>query len=546
MPFASAVRSSVPEFDRGGWGPTNKDLTYSRELQVYALGHPAFNGLEGGDFREWDPLDGRVSDDVFVRPNMLRMRAGGEYRVLLGGTRREHASLAEFRTGGGTGVLCQAQVLRQLDHPAARALLFNLLRYLDGPAWMAEHNEAGLLGDLSAERLAVLTGIGRDRFVELKGKTRNAPGLIIAGDHADVELITQLAAGGSTVLVLSCETSGRLPGYRIERGEDRYYSGTRYGVEDHALFWGFSSASFMPLEQTPVQGAISAVPNGTKVLLGGHCCGHSPTKNDWTADIGFWGLETREAAPPVAVLQLLGKGQIVATTIEPWDTRSETHRQMLTTLLANAGMHIPVESGLVRTIEVKRTVPLTFDGLLDDWTSDMEDINLSEFSHADPVAIRNRDAVAGRVESDRKLSALVYFLHDTEYLYIAGILFSSGEAGFLTADLQGRSITIDPGRKSVKINGMMTPDAKIITGSQPAVDVIDTRLLQVNIIRRGEIEAPQGTTFETAIPWSRLDFEQVPDKMQATFRITGPGGEILQQPVPEEDGINYIVLQIQE
>jgi hypothetical protein len=342
LPFSSAMRGVQVEFklSRGRLAERNKDMSYSREVQVYAPGHPALNGLETCDFKEWDPVDGRVSDDVYRRPNALNTGAGGEYRVLLGATRRENASLVEFRVGKGTGMLCQAQVLKQRGNPAARTLFFNMLKYLDGPAWEADISTIGLLGDLSASQLAALTGAEENIFVPVS-KKRRAPSLIIAGDHADAGMIADLAGTGSTVLVLSCETCGRLPGYRVEQGEQRYYSGTRSGVEDHPLFWGVASASFLPLEQIPVRGALSDIPSDAQVLLGGHCCGHSPLQKDWWVDIGFWGLEAREAAPPIAALQSVGKGSIVATTIEPWNVQAESHLQLLTNLLANAGIPIP-------------------------------------------------------------------------------------------------------------------------------------------------------------------------------------------------------------
>lgn len=91
LPFASASRTSIPEFDRGGWPPTNKDLIYSRDTPIYAGSHPAFEGLVQADFKDWHPVDGRISDDVFIRPNAMGTGAEGPYRVLLGATRRENA-----------------------------------------------------------------------------------------------------------------------------------------------------------------------------------------------------------------------------------------------------------------------------------------------------------------------------------------------------------------------------------------------------------------------------------------------------------------------
>jgi hypothetical protein len=306
-----------------------------------------------------------------------------------------------------------------------------------------------------------------------------------------------------------------------------------------------ASASFLPLEHTPVCGALSETPSDVQVLLGGHCCGHSPLKNDWGIDYGFWGLETREAAPPVAVLQTLGEGSIIATTIEPWNVDSETHRQLLTNLLANAGLSMPDKTGQVSTVEVKKTVPLKFDGLLDDWTNDMDDINISEYSHADPVVISSKDILEGYVESDHDLSAVVYLLYDKENLYIGGIMFSSEESHLLTLDLPGNTVAVDPMSKSILINNKPITDTKFVTGKQLSDEIIDTRLLNIKIIdpkRNQLIESPAGLTFETAIQWLSLGYRGLPDKLHGKFRLSREG-DILQRPVPFEAGKDYFILK---
>lgn len=548
MPFWSAVRSSVPEFNRGGWTDKNKDLIYSRELQVYAPGHPGLAGLTGGDFKEWDREDGRIADDVFIRPNALMMDPGCEYRVLLGATRREHASLVEFRSGSGTGMLCQAQVLRLRYHPAARTLFFNLLRYLDGPAWQADVPVVGITGDLTVRQVSDMTRIEENIFTE-PGRTGIVPPLVIAGDHSDTGLLAELARKGSTVLVLSCETSARLPGYSVEQGADRIYSGTRSNVSGHPLFWGIYSACFVPLEQTPVKGALSGIPADAEVFMGGHCCGHSPLKNDWTVDIGFWGLETREAAPPLAAIQITGNGNLIATTLEPWDPTSETHQQLLTTLLANAGVQIPVTSSAIRSVEVKRTVPLKFDGLLDDWTNDMEDLNLSKYSHAAPIALSGKDLVKGQVESDFDLSGVVYLLHDNENLYAGGILFSTSGALVLEADICGNLIVIEPGTDCIQVNGRGGENTRIISGRQNAGSLIDTRLLNLTQIHRqtGRSEFMEGTTgvtFEAAVPWNALGYKHPPLQLKGVFRISEQERTI-RQPVLQDGEDDHLILKLQ-
>ncbi|HPN84237.1 MAG TPA: glycoside hydrolase family 2 TIM barrel-domain containing protein, partial [Victivallales bacterium] len=244
LPFWSSMRPSAPEFDRGGWEPINKDLFYSRKIPVYANGHTALAGLEPVDFNEWNPVDGRIGDDCFTRANSLKVKADGPYRVLLGASRRENTMLTEFCAGKGSGFLCQAQVLEQRIHPAARALFFNLLRYLDGPAWTCDNQVVGLLGNINPKKMAGLTGIEEKCFVNIS-IAQSAPKFVIAGDGADTLLLAEIAKNGSTVLVMSCETCNRLPGYQVEQLADGFYSGTRNGVLNHPLFWGIASASFL-------------------------------------------------------------------------------------------------------------------------------------------------------------------------------------------------------------------------------------------------------------------------------------------------------------
>lgn len=548
FPFASATRTSIPEFHLSGWESTNKDLIYSRDVPVYGLEHPIFDNLEAIDFKEWDPIDGRISDDVFLRPNAVKTRVSREYRGLLGATRRENTSLVEFRVGAGTGVLCQAQASRPRANPAARVMLANLLRHLDGPAWASRGATIGLLGDLSPKKLAVMTGLEEDAFVPA-ADLQDEPTIVLVGDAADPAMIDVLAGKGATALILSCDTCGRLPGFQVENDEDGVYSATRKGVEDHPLFWGVAGASFLPLEETPAKGALTRIPDDARVLLGGHCRGHSPFRNDWTVDIGFYGLETRDPAGPIAVGRSVGSGEVIATTIEPWNQKSETHRQLLVNLLANGGVAIPYSPGQTPTIDVKRTIPLEFDGRLDDWTNDMEDITFGEYRHATPVPVSGRDAVKGTVADDFDLSAIIYLLFDDANLYVGGIAFSTEEPPNVTLRVDDQTVAVDLNASSVAVNDSPFAGAIIAIGEQTAGDVIDTRALHLTRVHRqtGKSEFvadTKGTTFETAIPWSRLGFEEPPKQANGAVGVVRGDAE-LRFPVPAKGEPDVFILQLQ-
>jgi hypothetical protein len=546
LQFWSALRSSVPEFDRGGWDATNKDMIYSREIPVHAAKHPILDSMTQEDFKEWSPLDGRISDDAFVRPNTLDVAAKGPYRVILGATRRENASLVEFSIGSGTGILCQAQVIEQRANPAARAMLFNMLKYLDGPAWNAGDMNIGLLGEISPGRLAELTGIDERFFLTLP-TSGTVPGLILAGDHADVDLITDYAQKGSTVIVLSCETTGRLAGYRVEQDSEAYYSATRINVEDHHLFWGISGASFVPLRKTPAKGALSSTPADAKILLNGHAGGHSPFGNSWVVDYGFYGLETRESAPPLAACQTLGNGTLVASTIEPWDVKSETHRQLICHLLANAGVSIPNTHGQITSVKVKSTAPLKFDGCLDDWMNDMEDLSISEYSHADPIVLSSRDIASGSVESDLDMSGIFYMLHDERYLFLGGIIFSADEAVKAIFEMDGKSLAVDLSSRSVTLEGEPVHEVKVAFGNQKAGEIIDTKLLGLMSFHKqtGKTEFlsdTKGRTFEIGIPWNSVGHSKPPVQIRGKVRIDRNNKDMLQVPPPADTGEERFLL----
>jgi hypothetical protein len=530
LAFWPCVRSSSPEFDQAGWPPSNQDLMYSRHLPLYAPGHPVFAELASDDFKEWSARDGRVSDDAYVRPNAVGLRAGGPYRVLAGATRRENASLVEARIGLGTMLLCQAQVVEHRAQPAARVLLMNLLRYLDGPAWAAPIQTIGLVGDLSAKQLAELTGMETKAFVPVTTLSAAAPALIVAGDKADAALLTDLAQAGRTVLVLSCESAGRLPGYTVATGASGDYSGTRSGTADEPLFWGVASASFLPLNQSPAKGVLTRTPATARCALSGLRRLPKPP-----VDYGFTGLEVLDKTSPLAVVEPRGAGRLIVTTLEPWNAAVESHRQLLTTLLANAGVDIPNVSVRQSIIPVKRTVPLRFDGQLGDWTSDMEDRAVSQFVHATPVVLTSQDTVNGVSGDDLDQSAVLYLLHDAKQLYLGGIVFAADEPAQVELTFGEHRIVLDLARKTLVVDGQALANPQLAIGRQPAHAVIDTRRLTLMRLtkRVGNAEsltATPGGTFELAIPWSVLGGMAGAKDVPVRFRVVQPGRAVLSLP----------------
>ncbi|MEO7598189.1 MAG: glycoside hydrolase family 2 TIM barrel-domain containing protein, partial [Opitutus sp.] len=535
LPFWSSVRSSLPEFDRAGWPAITKDLLYSRDLPLHSPGHPIFAGLVEGDFEEWNAVDGRVADDTFVRPHAIGMHAGGPYRVLAGATRRENAAVLEFRIGNGTALLCQAQVIENRQQPAARAVLMNLLRYLDGPAWTAPLTHIGLTGNLTAAQLSALTALPADSFAAVHSAQDQVPSLILSGDKSDPALLDQLARSGHTVLVLSAETAGRLPGYTVAPGPRSEFFGTRHGASDDPLWWGVASANFLPLGKSLAHGELTRVPADALTVLGG--LRHGPPPG---AGVGFFGLETLDHAAPVAVMEKRGSGRLVVTTLEPWDPAAESHRQLLATLLANAGVDLPNLSGQPAVIAVKTTVPLQFDGQLDDWTSDMEDRSITQFIHATPIVLTSADTTEPVPGGDLAQSAILYLLQNKEHLYVGGILFPAEEPAHVELTLGERRIALDLATRQLTVDGRAIAKPALATGTALAHAVIDTRLLslvEINWLNGRADPKPDspGRTFEVALPWSELGGRPAATEIPVRFRVIHSPGKTLQVPLTDAD-----------
>lgn len=545
VPFWSSVRSSDPDFTGAGWAPTNKDLMYSRELPVYAATHPVMQGLEPIDLREWDALDGRVADDAFVRPNAVSIDPGGAYRFLMGATRRENGSLWEARVGRGTALFCQLQVLNPRATPAAQALFFNMLRYLDGDGWAGRSAQIGLMGALNPALLSSLTGMDETQFKVVTGDEPWVPDLVLVGDRADAARVLAMAERGATAVVLSCAMARAMPGFEVAQDLPPY-SGCRHGVVDDPLFWGVASASFLPLEHSPAKGVLSRIPEDADVLLGGQGGG---SLKPVSMRIDLKGLETQNNTFPLVAARRVGSGRLMVTGIEPFDVRIDEHRQLLTTLLANAGASIPLREANPDRVAVERTIPLVFDGRLDDWTNEMEDKNVSAFARATPLALTSKDAVEGLVESDRDLSALLYLLHDTKCIYFGGVVFAPATNTVLTLFLDGHELSLDLHSKRATVNGLPSRHRPSF-GMQQAQEFTDIRLLDLTRVnsRSGQSEIPsgtKGTVFEWAIPWEEIGESGPPSRAKALLRLSSHGAAVLQMPLPDGHTDNNLDLVFQ-
>ncbi len=520
--FWSSQRDVPHEYVKMGMKPDNKDIYFARYAPIDAPGHPAFEGLSAEDLRWWNSYDGRVSDDALVRPSIVGDFAQGAWRVLATGSRKENISLGEARIGNGLLVFCQAHVIEEMQNAEAQLVFLNLLRYLDGDAWLARKDKVQLAGALTADQLAQSCGAERDNFAPAQAENG---GLLIAGDGANAQEIVQWAERGGTALVLSAEVSGQLPGCQVCSGQ----AVAAKKAEANPLFWGVNTISFANTKQNPLlEGQFDAMPESAQVLLLGlHT---TPPPSGWKVG------DLYEKGKPAAIRIPTGKGEIIATTLAPWKQNTAQGRELMSLLLANAGVRIAAVDRAAATVRALKTVPIKIDGQLDDWTNDVEDRNVNPHRHAEPIVLSAQEAISGHPQGDAQFSAIAYLLWDEKNLYAAGALFGNPDEANVSMQMGGKTLNINHfgAGTTAAINQGIVQSAGAAFNT--VADFVDAKLLSFTEIdkRVGHLKKNDHVnmhTWETAIPWQALGLTQPPKEMPLLIRIQGRDGVVLQSPV---------------
>ncbi|MCX7014000.1 MAG: hypothetical protein NTW86_15845 [Candidatus Sumerlaeota bacterium] len=540
--FWPAARVVSPPFRAFGFPESDRSFYYSKYAPIYAPSHPIFDGIRAKDLRWWAENDGHVSEDALVRPAAVGARAPGAWRALVGACRYESASLVEARVGDGLLILCQLDVIGQSKYVEARALLYNMLAYLDGMGWSGVSRNVSLAGNLTAERLSALTGADAEL---LRGASPERGGVLLAGDNASVEELDRWAEAGGTVLVLSAETANRLPGFAVRREEGMAYAGSR--GEDHSLFWGIASTNFADFDHPIIQGELVAYPSESRILFHGL---KAQREHMWLSGTSVDHFMKKPSAPdaagPAAVSTPHGRGEWIVTTWTPWLGRSPHDAELLSTILANCNVALAIPPRHRQRVRAFQTVALEITGNLDRWTDDMEDKNVSPYCHAEPIVLSFEDAVAGAPQNDAECSAIMYFLWDSRYFYAAGAAFGPGD-DVVTMRLGESTLRIHPiGEGALaSIAGPRSTALEAAGRRLPSPDaIVDARNLAFAVIdpRVGDLRA-QGRvatrTFETRVPWRALGFAAPPSELRALIRLAPNKGTILQAPLEaREDAPN--------
>ena len=523
--FWSANQTSPHTYSNMGWEGLHKNLFYSKIAPLLAPSHPVFAGMNSNSLHLWDNYDGRVSDDVFVRPANVDKHELGNWRTLSSGTRREHASLAELFYGKGILLSCQLNIIDNLDNTQAKSLFVNMLNYLSDKQPKALNTKIAVRGSLSPAELSILTGASKEAL-HRSGVEYND--LMIAFKGADASEIKDWANKGGRVIVLSDSLSQTFEGVETSDSKEENYLATK--ITDHTLLQGVSSANFLKHGQPIIKNHFTAIPNKAKVILQGF------------SGTNFWRCKD---TGPVMIGIPYGKGEILLSTIEIEKNASTSARELLSLILTNSGVNIPfAETSINDEIVIKKTVPITVDGMLNEWLEDMEDRNVTQYLHAQPVYLTSENIIEGPPEFDLNLSAINYFLWNEKALHIAGVVFGE-EKTYETGIGYGSEkqylqeirynndvITISVKNKKAKIlvNGEHIPNDLIGVALLSSKEMTDATELQFNyILASGKIASVDnliGETFELMIPWEYLTSKPDEGGAKVLINLSSKGSRI--------------------
>ncbi len=313
--------------------------------------------------------------------------------------------------------------------------------------------------------------------------------------------------------------------------------------EPHPLFWGLAMASFEDHQRPAVRGAISRHPAGARVLLRG-VSGPPAQAAPQTGSIGRQGIIALDGCGPAAVAWPAGAGTVIATRLEPFDPQSPHAAEILTLLLTNAGVPLAPPLTTQPRARALRTVPLTLDGRLDDWTNDIEDRNVSPYRHAEPVLLGADTLWQGQVAGDQQLSGIVYFLWNDSGLHVGGVAIGAerlalrlGERA-LTLTRRGEDWQAHWGAEAIPCHSgsiadvRQFPDGRYLTFAE-----IDERVGNVRPVRR----AVRGRTFELRLPRASLGVAPG-SEIPFALELHGPDGAALRLPAGAEPGSGMLVI----
>ncbi len=412
----SSVTTLQPAWRGFGLPESWRGLNYTRHTR-FADGFIWAFGRDG---------DGRLADDVLAKPNLDVRPVRGNLRPLACGTRREHLTVAEVPCGRGAYTFCQLHLVANVPaDPLATSELRRLVANLTAPVGL--DGRVAVVGRTLGEQLRKL---GADLIVVTPGDALPADldTVIVAPEVPDAALADCLVA--KRVILMPRQTTPALARGVAEVGhgpsQADFVSCARavgpWGVDP--VFRGVNCFDFQRWQRPVTIGTLTATDRAQVILTA-----HSLTESFTGGGIGLRTETMRERGP--AVLRWTAGGRTIYLSQLDLAPLDDPRTQYLwSVILTNLG--VPLATARPQPVprcRILRAEDVRLDGDLADWTSDLEDRNVSLWKHADPLRLSD-----GR--------GVVYLMWSPERLFVAGRLSVPADGLALTLRLGERTETI--------------------------------------------------------------------------------------------------------
>lgn len=449
----SAVTALQPAWEGFGLPASWRGLNYTRHTR-FADGSIWAFGRAG---------DGRLADDVLTKPNLDNRPVRGNLRPVAFGTRREHLTIADVPCGRGAYTFCQLHLIENVPaDPLATAELRRLVAGLTAPNGL-DGRRVVVVGHELGERLR--TVLGAEITVAQPGDAvpAGADTIIVASEVPDEQLPRWLAA--KRVILMPRKSTppfaaGRLT-IRDEPSRADFVSCERISglgwLDD--VFVGLTCFDFQRWTRPVTVGSMTSGETALAVLTA-----HSLTESFTGGGVG---LRTETMRPRgEAVVRFDDRGRTIyqcQLDLEPVDDPRTQY--VWSVILTNLGVPLATDRpNPLPRCRILRAEDVTLDGDLNDWTSDIEDRNVTLWKHADPLRLGDR--------------GVVYLMWSPEQLYVAGRLSVPADGLTVTLRLGERTETIAfGGNQAAAENGKIasrwggqaaaTPDAGELAAGTP-------------------------------------------------------------------------------
>lgn len=468
------LQTSCDFFGIGKPEMTNRGVNYGRYFTVYAQGHPLFKNVPStvGAFCTGD---GRVIDDVYIKPITSGMTQYENLRVLSGGTKQNQISAWEYFERQGCWLMLQYRLVDNArKDPMARRLLNNALAYLCSEKEAKIEHSAAVLGKETADKLEKRFGLCMPQTLHLP-----ADGVLFIGAevkwNSDLqnELEPWIRSGGMAVLLDRADGEIEVFGNTVRVQKENCLSNGLY-VRSMPLTWGMHGTDLeagtqMPTmydktdESFPVAHALLMpnAPYGSRFMTG----------DAWEPIIelanrhqtGWWYHAPNHSYGDGAVLVHHGRGGVLLWQIDLF-RENAVSAHFARTLFVNLGISVPRQKEHRSMLRVFRAVDKPVDMDIDKWLNDMDDINLQRNKHAVPMALTADMVFAGSPRDNADISGIAYMMFDDDNFYwmfqVADNQIVPGEDGcvlYVGEDVLSVRLLEEGGLKST-LNGKPCPE----------------------------------------------------------------------------------------